>query len=173
MVFVAAERCCVLLIVPSLATGLGRKEKTPGPHMAGRVPHYAHPSPAYNTRITTCFCFNTPKMSYPTRSLQSQHLRSTSTSLGGSQGQQHPMLLARIAEKKAELASLKDLQALSAGLADQMQMLAEKLSTLSDGTEGAVPPLYPASLGASSIIRYTDVLRVQRSRRCCRIGITC
>jgi DASH complex subunit DAD2 len=53
------------------------------------------------------------------------------------------MLLARIAEKKAELASLKDLQALSAGLADQMQMLAEKLSTLSDGTEGAVPSLLP------------------------------
>jgi hypothetical protein len=83
------------------------------------------------------------------------------------------MLLARIVEKKAELASLKDLQALSAGLADQMQMLAEKLSTLSDGTEGAVPFLYPASLGASSIASYTDVLRMQRSRRCCRIGITC
>ena len=79
-------------------------------------------------------------MSYPTRSLPSQHLRSTSTSLGGSQGQ-HPMLLARIAEKKAELASLKDLQTLSAGLADQMQMLAEKLTTLSDGTEGAISQL--------------------------------
>jgi hypothetical protein len=71
------------------------------------------------------------------------------------------MLLARIAEKKAELASLKDLQALSAGLADQMQMLAEKLSTLSDGTEGTVPPhLYPASLGASSMTAYTNVIRV-------------
>jgi DASH complex subunit DAD2 len=61
------------------------------------------------------------------------HLRNQS--LGGSQ-QQSPVLLARIAEKKAELASLKDLQALSGGLADQMQMLADKLSTLSDGTEG-------------------------------------
>jgi|TARA_R110002003_G_scaffold38_14_gene2389 DASH complex subunit DAD2 len=61
------------------------------------------------------------------------HLRTQS--LGGSQ-QQSPVLLARIAEKKAELANLKDLQALSGGLADQMQMLADKLSTLSDGTEG-------------------------------------
>ncbi|RYO32575.1 hypothetical protein AA0111_g4318 [Alternaria arborescens] len=55
--------------------------------------------------------------------------------MGGSQ-QQSPVLLARIAEKKAELANLKDLQALSGGLADQMQMLADKLSTLSNGTEG-------------------------------------
>lgn len=61
------------------------------------------------------------------------HLRNQS--LGGPQ-QQSPILLARIAEKKAELANLKDLQALSGGLADQMQLLADKLSTLSDGTEG-------------------------------------
>lgn len=61
------------------------------------------------------------------------HLRNQS--LGGSQ-QHSPVLLARIAEKKAELANLKDLEALSGGLADQMQMLADKLSTLSDGTEG-------------------------------------
>jgi DASH complex subunit DAD2 len=65
------------------------------------------------------------------------HLRNQS--LGGSQ--QSPVLLARIAEKKAELANLKDLQALSGGLADQMQMLADKLSTLSDGTEGMFPPV--------------------------------
>lgn len=64
------------------------------------------------------------------------HLRNQS--LGGSQ-QQSPVLQARIAEKKAELANLKDLQALSGGLADQMQMLADKLSTLSDGTEGMPP----------------------------------
>ena len=64
------------------------------------------------------------------------HMRNPS--LGGSQ-QQSPVLQARIAEKKAELASLKDLQALSGGLADQMQMLADKLQTLSDGTEGACP----------------------------------
>lgn len=73
-------------------------------------------------------------MAYSGRSLPS-HIRGQS-SLGGSQPAQSPALLARIAEKKAELASLKDLQALSAGLADQMQMLAEKLNTLSDGTEG-------------------------------------
>ena len=64
------------------------------------------------------------------------HLRNQS--LGGAQ-QQSPVLLARIEEKKAELASLKDLQALSGGLADQMQMLADKLMTLSDGTEGISP----------------------------------
>lgn len=76
-------------------------------------------------------------MAYPSRALPS-HIRSQSSSLGGSQPSgQSPALLARIAEKKAELASLKDLQVLSAGLADQMQTLAEKLSTLSDGTEGS------------------------------------
>ncbi|KAF1964401.1 hypothetical protein BU23DRAFT_492811 [Bimuria novae-zelandiae CBS 107.79] len=79
-------------------------------------------------------------MAYPTRSLPS-HVRSQS-SLGGSQSSgQSPVLLARIAEKKAELASLKDLQTLSAGLADQMQTLAEKLSTLSDGTEAVAAVL--------------------------------
>lgn len=46
------------------------------------------------------------------------------------------MLLARINEKKAELESLKQLRDLSGGLAAQMQALEEKLSTLSDGTEG-------------------------------------
>ncbi|KAH8730062.1 DASH complex subunit Dad2-domain-containing protein [Phaeosphaeriaceae sp. PMI808] len=66
------------------------------------------------------------------------HLRNQS--LGSSQ-QQSPVLLARIAEKKAELANLKDLQALSGGLADQMQMLADKLSTLSDGTEAVAAVL--------------------------------
>ncbi|USP76562.1 DASH complex subunit DAD2 [Curvularia clavata] len=66
------------------------------------------------------------------------HMRNQS--LGGAQ-QQSPVLLARIAEKKAELANLKDLQALSGGLADQMQMLADKLSTLSDGTEAVAAVL--------------------------------
>jgi DASH complex subunit DAD2 len=79
-------------------------------------------------------------MSYSGRPLPS-HLRNPSTSLGGAQSSagQSPVLVARIAEKKAELANLKDLQALSAGLADQMQMLADKLTTLSDGTEGMLP----------------------------------
>lgn len=49
---------------------------------------------------------------------------------------QSPVLQARINEKKAELENLKQLRDLSAGLAGQMQMLEEKLSTLSDGTEG-------------------------------------
>ncbi|CAI6338391.1 unnamed protein product [Periconia digitata] len=80
-------------------------------------------------------------MAYPTRQLPS-HIRSQSSSIGGSQSSaQSPALLARIAEKKAELASLKDLQTLSAGLADQMQMLAEKLDTLSDGTEAVAAVL--------------------------------
>lgn len=73
-------------------------------------------------------------MSYSGRPLPS-HLRNPSASLCGSQ-RDSPILTARIAEKKAELANLKELQALSAGLADQMQMLADKLATLSDGTEG-------------------------------------
>ncbi len=46
------------------------------------------------------------------------------------------MLVARINEKRAELENLKQLRDLSAGLATQMQTLEEKLSTLSDGTEG-------------------------------------
>ena len=46
------------------------------------------------------------------------------------------MLVARINEKKAELENLKHLRDLSGGLAAQMQVLEEKLSTLSEGTEG-------------------------------------
>lgn len=59
-------------------------------------------------------------------------------SMGGSQASagQSPMLSARINEKKAELENLKQLRDLSGGLAAQMQALEEKLSTLSDGTEG-------------------------------------
>ncbi len=60
------------------------------------------------------------------------HLRGQS--MGASQ--QSTFLQQKIADKKTELANLKDLQALSGGLADQMQMLADKLQTLSDGTEG-------------------------------------
>lgn len=74
-------------------------------------------------------------MSYGSRPLPS-HLRHPSTSGNQASTGQSPLLLARINEKKAELASLKELQALSAGLADQMQQLEEKLATLTDGTEG-------------------------------------
>jgi DASH complex subunit DAD2 len=73
-------------------------------------------------------------MSYSSRPLAS-HLRQGSTSNSASAGQS-PVLLARINEKKAELENLKQLRDLSAGLAGQMQMLEEKLATLSDGTEG-------------------------------------
>lgn len=70
-------------------------------------------------------------MSYSSRPLPS-HLRQASSTNNG----QSPVLQARINEKKAELENLKQLRDLSAGLAGQMQMLEEKLSTLSDGTEG-------------------------------------
>jgi DASH complex subunit DAD2 len=73
-------------------------------------------------------------MSYSSRPLPS-HLRQGSTSNSASSGQS-PILLARINEKKAELENLKQLRDLSAALAGQMQMLEEKLATLSDGTEG-------------------------------------
>lgn len=45
-------------------------------------------------------------------------------------------LQARIEEKKAELENLKELRDLSAAVANQMEALELKLSTLSDGTEG-------------------------------------
>jgi hypothetical protein len=64
------------------------------------------------------------------------HLRSGSINNASSSSNQSPALLARINEKKTELANLKELQSLSAGLADQMALLEQKLSTLSDGTEG-------------------------------------
>jgi DASH complex subunit DAD2 len=60
------------------------------------------------------------------------HLRGQS--MGASQ--HSSFLQQKIVDKRSELANLKDLQALSGGLADQMQMLADKLQTLSDGTEG-------------------------------------
>ena len=62
------------------------------------------------------------------------------------------MLQARINEKKAELEHLKQLKDLSGGIVAQMQTLEEKLSMLSDGTEGSqvfsftIPPqLYSTS----------------------------
>lgn len=76
-------------------------------------------------------------MSYPSRPLPS-HLRQPSTSGNASAASagQSPILIARINEKKAELENLKQLRDLSAGLASQMQMLEQKLATLSDGTQG-------------------------------------
>lgn len=63
-------------------------------------------------------------------------MRTTSSSTNAS-----PALLSRINEKKAELASLKELQTLSKALADQMEQLEEKLGTLSDGTEAVAAVL--------------------------------
>lgn len=63
---------------------------------------------------------------------------STSSAASSTSGAS-PALIARINEKKAELANLKELLDLSAQLAGQMSMLEEKLSTLAGGTEGAYP----------------------------------
>ncbi|KAK7607199.1 DASH complex subunit Dad2-domain-containing protein [Phyllosticta paracitricarpa] len=67
------------------------------------------------------------------------HLRNKS--MGAPSQSASPVLLARIEEKKRELANLKDLKALSAGLADQMEQLEQKLATLSDGTEAVAAVL--------------------------------
>ncbi|TVY17870.1 hypothetical protein LARI1_G004314 [Lachnellula arida] len=79
-------------------------------------------------------------MSYASRPLPS-HMRQPSSSGNSNSASagQSPILLARINEKKAELENLKQLRDLSAGLAGQMQMLEEKLATLSDGTEVKIP----------------------------------
>ncbi|PMD44908.1 hypothetical protein L207DRAFT_419160 [Hyaloscypha variabilis F] len=79
-------------------------------------------------------------MSYSSRPLPS-HLRQASTAGNSTSNGQSPILLARINEKKAELENLKQLRDLSAGLAGQMQMLEEKLATLSDGTEAVATVL--------------------------------
>lgn len=62
-------------------------------------------------------------------------MRATGGSASASSSQS-PALLARIEEKKAELESLKELRDLSATVANQMEALEQKLTTLSDGTEG-------------------------------------
>ncbi|KAI1397596.1 DASH complex subunit Dad2-domain-containing protein [Hypoxylon fuscum] len=75
-------------------------------------------------------------MAFSSRTLPS-HLRQGSTS-GNPTGQptgQSPALVARVNEKKAELENLKQLQELSAAVANQMEALEQKLTTLSDGTE--------------------------------------
>ncbi|KAF2759450.1 hypothetical protein EJ05DRAFT_498664 [Pseudovirgaria hyperparasitica] len=79
-------------------------------------------------------------MSYATRPIGS-HVRGSSVghSLGASG--QSAALVQKIEDKKAELAALKQLQQLSAGVADQMQILEEKLSTLANGTEAVAAVL--------------------------------
>jgi DASH complex subunit DAD2 len=72
----------------------------------------------------------------------SLHTRSLSTQLRGTENptasvaSQSPALAARVVEKKAELESLKELRDLSASVASEMEALEQKISTLSDGTEG-------------------------------------
>lgn len=70
------------------------------------------------------------------------------------------MLMARIAEKKAELENLKQLRDLSGGLAAQMQALEERLSTLSNGTEGN--PLLVKSNGYVSVLNLDAIQRWQQ-----------
>lgn len=75
-------------------------------------------------------------MSYRTASHASQ-LRHPSLSGSGSHASsQSSALQHRINEKRIELENLKQLRDLSGGLAGQMEQLEEKLSTLSNGTEG-------------------------------------
>ncbi|KAI2631963.1 DASH complex subunit Dad2-domain-containing protein [Hypoxylon sp. NC1633] len=75
-------------------------------------------------------------MAFSSRTLPS-HLRqgSTSGNYGAQSTGQPSALLARVNEKKAELENLKELRDLSAAVANQMEALEQKLSTLSDGTE--------------------------------------
>ncbi|KAK8093824.1 DASH complex subunit Dad2-domain-containing protein [Apiospora hydei] len=75
-------------------------------------------------------------MAFSTRSL-SGHLRqgSTSSNFNAQSTGQSAALLSRINEKKAELENLKELRELSAAVANEMEALEQKLSTLSDGTE--------------------------------------
>jgi DASH complex subunit DAD2 len=89
-------------------------------------------------------------MSLPTRPLSTQ-LRGQSGQNAASSTNQSPVLVARIAEKKAELENLKQLRDLSAAVATQMEALEQKLATLSDGTEGISPQSHAAS-GLESLI---------------------
>ena len=77
-------------------------------------------------------------MAFSSRSLPG-HLRqgSTTANINAQPTGQSPALVARVNEKKAELENLKELRELSAAVANQMEALEKKLSTLSDGTEGA------------------------------------
>jgi len=61
--------------------------------------------------------------------------------VSGSASGPSPALVARIEEKKAELENLRQLRDLSAAVAGQMEALEQKLSTLSDGTEGLGCPV--------------------------------
>ena len=74
-------------------------------------------------------------MSYANRSFPPAHRSISGPSVSGNLGQS-PVLAARLAEKKVELENLRELRDMSAGLARQMETLENKISTLSNGTEG-------------------------------------
>ena len=78
-------------------------------------------------------------MAQPTRTLPN-HLRNPSLA-GAPTNSANSPLATRIAEKKAELANLRELRDLSAQLANQMSQLEDKLSTLSNGTEAVAAVL--------------------------------
>lgn len=84
-------------------------------------------------------------MAYPPRATAlTSHIRPSSSLANPnttSANTQSNVLQARITEKKAELENLKQLRDLSAGLADQMQQLETKLSTLSNGTQAVAEVL--------------------------------
>lgn len=89
------------------------------------------------TQIHTIRSYETiSTMSYQTRSISSSMRQPSMAGPAASTGGQSPALVARVNEKKAELENLKELRDLSAAVASQMEALEQKLSTLSDGTEG-------------------------------------
>lgn len=99
-------------------------------------------------------------MSGPTRSIPS-HIRAAS---GAASSGASPALVARIEEKRAELEHLKELRDLSGAVATQMEALEQKLSTLSDGTEGK------AATGLFSAFLEHGLTYRQRLRRSWAIG---
>ncbi|KAK7207808.1 DASH complex subunit Dad2-domain-containing protein [Myxozyma melibiosi] len=74
-------------------------------------------------------------MSYAPRRTTFVPTSALSAPLAGGASQYNSVLQVRIAEKKQELESLQELRDLSAGFAQQMEQLQEKLATLVDGTE--------------------------------------
>ncbi|KAH8197277.1 hypothetical protein TruAng_008560 [Truncatella angustata] len=74
-------------------------------------------------------------MAFSSRSLPGHLRQGSASNVNAQSAGQSSALQARINEKKAELENLRDLRDLSAAVANQMEALEQKLSTLSDGTE--------------------------------------
>jgi len=81
---------------------------------------------------------------------------------------QSSALQQRINEKRAELDNLKQLRDLSAGLAGQMEQLEDKISTLSNGTEGIA---FVFTTSGLTLYVYADATWLQPSPPSCLIGI--